>query len=148
MAEALARGSRVTGAQRAELAARLGQRYAAGESIRAIAEGTGRSFGFVHGLVKESGVDLRSRGGATRGPAARAATARARALAEEPAAPVAPAAGGTPFETGDEKREAKAEGKRKVKVGGAKTGAQAQAKDRAKDKSKAKDKKSGKKSKR
>ena len=75
MAEALARGSRITGTQRADLAARLGRRYAAGESIRAIAEDTGRSFGFVHGLVKESGVDLRGRGGATRGPAARSAAA-------------------------------------------------------------------------
>ena len=71
MAQALVRGSRITGTERAELAAQLGQRYAAGESLRSIAEDTGRSFGFVHGLVKESGVDLRSRGGATRGPAAR-----------------------------------------------------------------------------
>jgi hypothetical protein len=71
VAQALVRGSRITGTERAELAAQLGQRYAAGESLRSIAEDTGRSFGFVHGLVKESGVDLRSRGGATRGPAAR-----------------------------------------------------------------------------
>lgn len=118
MAEALARGSRITGPQRAELVAQLGQRYAAGESIRAIAESTGRSFGFVHGLVKESGVDLRSRGGATRGPAARkAATATAASAAPPTDGPSA------------------AEPKPKDKT-------------KDKDKSKAKAKKSGKKSKR
>ena len=69
MAE-LAKGSRITGTQRTELAAELAQRYGAGESIRAIAEATGRSFGFVHGLIKESGVEVRGRGGATRGAAA------------------------------------------------------------------------------
>ena len=70
MAEPLTKGSRITGTQRAELAAELSQRYAGGESIRAIAAGSGRSFGFVHGLIKESGVQLRGRGGATRGAAA------------------------------------------------------------------------------
>jgi hypothetical protein len=70
VAEALAKGSRITGTQRTELAAELGQRYGAGESIRAIAEATGRSFGFVHGLIRESGVEVRGRGGATRGAAA------------------------------------------------------------------------------
>jgi hypothetical protein len=66
----LAKGSRITGTQRTELATELAQRYGAGESIRAIAEATGRSFGFVHGLIKESGVEVRGRGGATRGAAA------------------------------------------------------------------------------
>ena len=75
MAAALARGSRITGAERQDLVAQLGQRYAGGESIRAIAEDTGRSFGFVHGLIKESGVTMRGRGGATRGAAAVAAAA-------------------------------------------------------------------------
>jgi hypothetical protein len=142
VAEALARGSRITGTKRAELATELGQRYSAGESIRAIAEDTGRSFGFVHGLVKESGVDLRSRGGATRGPAARAAKARARAVTEEPPAPVAPAKAAPPG-TGHEKG-AKAGPKPKAKVEAAKTETKAVAK--AKDK--LKDKKPGKKSKR
>jgi hypothetical protein len=73
VAQALVKGSRITGTQRTELAAELAQRYAGGESIRAIAEGTGRSFGFVHGLIKESGVEVRGRGGATRGAAAAAA---------------------------------------------------------------------------
>lgn len=75
MAAQLARGARITGPQRQELAAELARRYQAGESIRALAEDTGRSFGFVHGLVKESGVTLRGRGGATRGAAAEAARA-------------------------------------------------------------------------
>ena len=67
MAKALAKGSRITGAQRATLASQYAKRYAAGESIRKIAEDAGRSFGFVHGVLKESGVSLRGRGGATRG---------------------------------------------------------------------------------
>jgi hypothetical protein len=71
VAEALAKGSRITGTQRTELAAALAQRYAGGESIRALADDTGRSFGFVHGLIKESGVPVRGRGGATRGAAAK-----------------------------------------------------------------------------
>ena len=82
MAEPLAKGSRVTGPQRAELATELGRRYTGGESIRALAEGTGRSFGFVHGLIKEAGVAVRGRGGATRG-----------AAAKQPVAPSAPPTG-------------------------------------------------------
>jgi Helix-turn-helix domain len=67
VAKALAKGSRITGAQRTELASRYAKRYAAGESIRKIADDAGRSFGFVHGVLKEAGVELRGRGGATRG---------------------------------------------------------------------------------
>ena len=84
VAGALARGARITGSERQYLAAELAERYAAGESLRSLAEDTGRSFGFVHGLVKESGVPLRSRGGATRGAAAearRAAMTQTRAAA-------------------------------------------------------------------
>src|SRR4051794_18557152 len=73
VAAELAKGARITGEQRMELGDQLARRYAAGESIRALAEDTGRSFGFVHGLVKESGAHLRGRGGATRGTGARAA---------------------------------------------------------------------------
>ena len=82
MAAALARGSRITGTDRQQLAVQLGQRYAGGESIRAIAENTGRSFGFVHGLVKESGVTIRGRGGATRGAAATATPGAAKKAPE------------------------------------------------------------------
>ena len=64
----LTKGARITGDQRSSLATSFGQRYASGESIRSIAEDTGRSYGFVHGVLKESGTSLRGRGGATRGP--------------------------------------------------------------------------------
>jgi hypothetical protein len=36
-------------------------------SIRALAAETGRSYGFVHRILTENDVDLRGRGGATRG---------------------------------------------------------------------------------
>ncbi|HKA68417.1 MAG TPA: helix-turn-helix domain-containing protein [Actinomycetes bacterium] len=65
MAE-LKKGTRVTGADRDKLAADLKKKYANGESIRALAESTGRSYGFVHRVLSESGVTLRGRGGATR----------------------------------------------------------------------------------
>ena len=40
---------------------------------RALAEETGRSYGFVHRMLSESGVTLRGRGGATRGKKAQTA---------------------------------------------------------------------------
>jgi hypothetical protein len=64
----LTKGARITGDQRSTLARSFGERYAGGESIRSIAQDTGRSYGFVHGVLKESGATLRGRGGATRGP--------------------------------------------------------------------------------
>ncbi len=70
MAETLRKGTRVTGPERSELATRLRDRYDSGESIRALAAATGRSYGFVHRLLRETGVTLRARGGATRGRAA------------------------------------------------------------------------------
>ena len=72
MAEALTKGSRITGDQRGSLATAFAERYAGGESIRSIAEDTGRSYGFVHGILKEAGATLRGRGGATRGPSRKA----------------------------------------------------------------------------
>ena len=63
----LSKGRRVTGAERDKLAADLGKKYAGGMSIRALAESTGRSYGFVHRILVESGTTLRGRGGATRG---------------------------------------------------------------------------------
>jgi hypothetical protein len=45
----------------------LERRYSSGESIRALAASTGRSYGFIHRILAESHVVLRSRGGATRG---------------------------------------------------------------------------------
>jgi hypothetical protein len=77
VAKALAKGSRISGAQRTTLATQYAKRYAGGESIRKIADDAGRSYGFVHNVLKESGVSLRGRGGATRGPAKKTASANA-----------------------------------------------------------------------
>ena len=62
----LKKGSRVTGGDRDKLAADLKRRYEAGQSIRLLAESSGRSYGFVHRILSESGATLRGRGGATR----------------------------------------------------------------------------------
>jgi Helix-turn-helix domain len=67
----LKKGSRVTGGERDRLAADLRRKYDGGESIRALAQSTGRSYGFVHRILSESGASLRGRGGATRGAATR-----------------------------------------------------------------------------
>ncbi|MCI3221923.1 hypothetical protein EW053_00245 [Streptomyces sp. IB2014 016-6] len=72
VAETLKKGSRVTGPARDKLAADLKKKYDSGASIRALAEETGRSYGFVHRMLSESGVTLRGRGGATRGKKASA----------------------------------------------------------------------------
>lgn len=66
MAE-LKKGTRITGGEREKLASDLAKKYGNGESIRVLAESTGRSYGFVHRILSESGVQLRGRGGATRG---------------------------------------------------------------------------------
>ena len=79
MATKLSKGSRITGEGRQDLASQLVQRYQRGESIRSMAEDIGRSYGFVHGVLAEAGVEMRTRGGATRGPAAEA---RRKALRE------------------------------------------------------------------
>lgn len=68
----LRKGSRVTGSERERLAADLKRQYDEGASIRSLAESTGRSYGFVHRILSESGVNLRGRGGATRGKARQA----------------------------------------------------------------------------
>ena len=62
----LRKGTRVTGEDRSRLATDLRNRYAAGESIRSLATSTGRSYGFIHRILTETGVALRGRGGATR----------------------------------------------------------------------------------
>jgi len=69
VAETLRKGTRVTGADRSKLATDLKKRYDGGESIRALANATGRSYGFIHRILTETGVTLRGRGGATRGKA-------------------------------------------------------------------------------
>ena len=62
----LKKGSRVTGNDRDKLAADLKRKYEAGASIRVLAAGSNRSYGFVHRILSESGATLRGRGGATR----------------------------------------------------------------------------------
>ena len=62
----LKKGARITGTQRDKLAADLRKKYDSGQSIRALAESSGRSYGFVHRILTESGAVLRGRGGATR----------------------------------------------------------------------------------
>lgn len=69
MTEAVKKGARITGADRNKLATELTKKYQQGSSIRALAEETGRSYGFVHRILTENEVSLRSRGGATRGKA-------------------------------------------------------------------------------
>jgi len=61
-----AKGKRITGASRDKLSAELRKKYEGGQSIRALASTTGRSYGFVHRILGESGAALRGRGGATR----------------------------------------------------------------------------------
>ncbi len=65
----LKKGARVTGAERSKLAGDLRKQYDKGRSIRELAESSGRSYGFVHRVLSESGVELRGRGGATRAKA-------------------------------------------------------------------------------
>ena len=62
----LKKGTRVTGGERETLTDQLKRKYEGGASIRALAEESGRSYGFVHRILSESGAPLRGRGGATR----------------------------------------------------------------------------------
>jgi hypothetical protein len=62
----LRKGARITGAERTKLAGDLKKQYDKGRSIRDLAETNGRSYGFVHRVLSESGVTLRGRGGAAR----------------------------------------------------------------------------------
>lgn len=73
---ALKKGARITGADRAKLARELKKQYAKGKSIRELADSHGRSYGFVHRVLSESGVTVRGRGGATRRTSASKAAAR------------------------------------------------------------------------
>lgn len=65
-ATVLRKGARITGPARDTLTADLRRKYEKGQSIRALADGTGRSYGFVHRLLVDADVPLRGRGGATR----------------------------------------------------------------------------------
>jgi Helix-turn-helix domain len=50
--------------ERQALAADIARRYTGGESIRSLAASSDYSYGFVHRLLTESGVQLRPRGAA------------------------------------------------------------------------------------
>jgi predicted transcriptional regulator len=65
----LKKGARITGSDRSKLAIDLKKQYDKGKSIRELADTHGRSYGFVHRVLSESGVSLRGRGGATRAKA-------------------------------------------------------------------------------
>lgn len=54
---------RLTGQQRRTVGQELATRYEKGASIRALAKDIGRSYGFVHRLLTQTGVRLRGRGG-------------------------------------------------------------------------------------
>jgi len=84
VAQGLRKGTRVIGVDRSRLGKQLGKRYDSGESIRALAESTGRSYGFVHRLLRESGVELRRRGGATRASVSKAGPRGGSAKARVP----------------------------------------------------------------
>ncbi|HLR55913.1 MAG TPA: helix-turn-helix domain-containing protein [Actinomycetales bacterium] len=73
MPQKLSKGIRISGEKRSEVAASIKERYLAGETIRSIAADVGRSYGFVHGLLREQEVPLRARGGDTRSKKATAA---------------------------------------------------------------------------
>lgn len=61
----IAKGQRITGKDRKKLASQLREKYEAGASIRDLASQMGRSYGFVHRILVDDGVELRGRGGAT-----------------------------------------------------------------------------------
>ena len=48
---------------RGQVAGELRTAYERGASIRALAASTGRSYGSVHAMLRESGTRMRSRGG-------------------------------------------------------------------------------------
>jgi transposase len=62
----LRRYEHVSGTTREETRAAAAKLYAEGSTVRHIATDLGRSSGFVHRLLVESGVELRSRGARSR----------------------------------------------------------------------------------
>jgi hypothetical protein len=77
-AKRFSKHARIVGADRSKLAERLKREYEKGASIRDLIKETGRSYGFVHRLLVEEGVDLRARGGIPLGAATRQAIRRER----------------------------------------------------------------------
>lgn len=60
------KNARITGPEREKLATDMKAGYTKGRSVRELADAHGRSYGFVHRVLTESGVELRSRGGSRR----------------------------------------------------------------------------------
>lgn len=60
----LKKNRRIAGPERDKIAAALTRRYERGASVRELTVLTGRSYGFVHKILVEYGVELRGRGGA------------------------------------------------------------------------------------
>ena len=67
----IAKYSRIVGSDRTKLATAVQSKYRKGVPIRAIAAEYGRSYGFIHRLLLENGVELRGRGGPNRKRAAK-----------------------------------------------------------------------------
>ncbi|KOV74261.1 transcriptional regulator [Streptomyces sp. AS58] len=57
----------IKGPAREKVGADLKKAYDKGASIRTLARGCGRSYGFVHRLLTEAGTAMRSRGGPNSG---------------------------------------------------------------------------------
>ncbi|MEV0670148.1 helix-turn-helix domain-containing protein [Mycobacterium sp. NPDC050441] len=57
---------------RGELLSELRKAYEGGASIRSLVAKTGRSYGSIHSLLRESGTTMRSRGGPNHRTRARA----------------------------------------------------------------------------
>jgi hypothetical protein len=53
----------IKGPARQKIGAELKRAYDRGASVRTLAQGCGRSYGFVHRLLTEAGTTMRSRGG-------------------------------------------------------------------------------------
>ncbi|MFF5018990.1 helix-turn-helix domain-containing protein [Streptomyces sp. NPDC001165] len=53
----------IKGPARQKLGAELKKAYSRGASIRTLARGCGRSYGFVHRVLSEAGTVMRTRGG-------------------------------------------------------------------------------------
>jgi predicted transcriptional regulator len=70
----LEKNKRIVGEARQEIAADLVERYERGATLRELADATGRSYGFVHRVLSQSGLVLRARGGAMRAKKGRAAS--------------------------------------------------------------------------
>ncbi len=58
----LEKSVRIAGQSRTQLAADLKTQYEQGASIRELTRATGRSYGFIHGVLTEAQEPLRGRG--------------------------------------------------------------------------------------